>query len=135
MRGGIGDALGMVAGARGDHSAVELLLAELRDLVISAAELICPGALHVLGLEPNAIAGRGAEIRALDELGLERDLLNLLGSLLKRLKGEHLGHGGSNRRCEYKKPGRRDVRACYFLVEMKGFEPSASALRRQRSPS
>ena len=93
VRGGVCHALGVVAGTRGDHAAVELLLGELRDLVVRAAQLVRAGALHVLGLEPHAVAGRRREVRALHELGLERDLLDLLGGLLERLKREHLCHG------------------------------------------
>ena len=73
-------------------AAVKLLLGELRDLVVRAAQLVGAGALHVLGLEPHAVAGRRREVRALNEFRLERDLFDFLGCLLESLKCEHLWH-------------------------------------------
>ena len=52
----------MVAGARGDEAAVELLGRERRDLVVGAADLVGARALHVLGFEEHAVAGRLAEV-------------------------------------------------------------------------
>ena len=56
VRGGVGDALRVVARARGDDSAIEFLLAELGDLVVGSAQLVRARALHVLGFEPDAVA-------------------------------------------------------------------------------
>ena len=90
--GGVRHALRVVAGTCGDYAAVKLLLGELRDLVVRAAQLVGAGALHVLGLEPHAVAGRRREVRALNEFRLERDLFDFLGCLLESLKCEHLWH-------------------------------------------
>ncbi len=90
--GGIGHALRVVACARSDHAAVELLLRELGNLVVGAAQLVGTRALHVLGLEPHAVAAAGRKARALHELGCLGDLFDLDGGLFERLEGEHICH-------------------------------------------
>ena len=87
VRGGVCHALCVVAGACGDDAAVQLLLAELGDLVVGAAQLVGTRALHVLGLEPYAIAALYGKRGALHQFGFLGDLLNLLGSLLKFFEG------------------------------------------------
>ena len=92
VRGGVGHALRVVAGTCGDDAAVQLLLAELGDLVVGAAQLVGTRALHVLGLEPHAIAALRRKRGAFYKLGLLGDLLDLCGGLLKGFEGEHVCH-------------------------------------------
>ena len=84
-RGGEGDALGVVAGAGGDDAARELFGRKGGNLVVRAADLVGSGALHVLGLEPYAVARCGSKVGALDQLGLLRNFLDLDRGLFKRL--------------------------------------------------
>ena len=92
VRGGVGHALCVVAGACGDDAAVQLFLAELGDLVVGTAQLVGTCALHVLGLEPHAIAALCGKRGTLHQFGLLGDLLDLCGGLLERLEGEHVCH-------------------------------------------
>ncbi len=59
-------------------------------LVIGAAYLVGARTLHVLRLEVDLVAGPVAEVRAVDELRLLRDFLDLLGSLFECVQSEHV---------------------------------------------
>ena len=91
-RGGKCHALRMVARARGDDTALQLFGRERADLIVGAAHLVGACTLHVLGLEEHAVARCLAKMRALNELGLLRDFLDLLGGLLEGVEREHLRH-------------------------------------------
>ena len=84
--------LRMVARARGDNTALQLLGRERADLIVGAAHLVGACTLHVFGLEEHAVARCLAKMRALHELGLLRDFLDLLGGLLEGVEREHLRH-------------------------------------------
>ena len=62
--------LRMIARRCGNQTATALFVGQRADFVIGAANFICAGALHVLGLEIHLVAGGFAEMRALDKLGL-----------------------------------------------------------------
>ena len=85
------DALRVVARACRDKAPRALLVGERRDLVVGAAYLVGTGALQVLRLEVDLIAREVAEVRASDELGLERDLPHFLGGFFERFKRQHDG--------------------------------------------
>ena len=67
--GGLGDALGVVAGGDGDDALRPDLRVEAGQRIVGAAELERAGALQALGLEEDARAGDGVEIRAGEERG------------------------------------------------------------------
>ena len=86
LTGGVGHALGMVAGGGGDDAAGQLLFAQGGDLVVGAADLERSGDLQVLGLEQYRVAGHLRQDR-------RRDDLRVLGCAAQALGGE-LQFGG-----------------------------------------
>jgi hypothetical protein len=57
-----GDALGMVAGRGADHAPLELFRAQMRHLVVGAAQLEAEHRLLVLALEQHLVVQAAAEV-------------------------------------------------------------------------
>ena len=95
LAGGVGHALGVVAGAGRDHAAGLLRLAQVGDLVVGAAQLEAEHRLRVLALQQHALAeplrqlGRGVEPRLLGHVvdAARQDVVEELREVSSR------GHG------------------------------------------
>ena len=85
----IGNALGVIACGSGDQSFLPFFLREGTDLIVGAPHLVSAGELHVLRLQINLCSCLAAQIFAVHQLRLQRDVFDDLRSLLKFFQCQH----------------------------------------------
>ena len=81
-------ALRVVAGARGDDAAGALLLGEMRDLVVGAAQLEAEDRLQILALEQHGVAETARESRRRIERRFARHVVDAAGQDVVERRGE-----------------------------------------------
>ena len=91
--GGVGYALGVVAGGGGDQTPGLLLLGEGTDLEVGAPDLIGSGDLHVFRLQIDVVAAAFGEVGRVDQRRGPQDALEDASGVFELFKGQH--HGGT----------------------------------------
>ena len=82
----------MVAGAGGDDAARPLLVGQVRDLVVGAAQLEAEDRLQVLALEQHLVAETLGQPRRRVERRLARHVVDAAGQHVVEQLGEFGGH-------------------------------------------
>ena len=87
--GGVGHALGVVAGGGGDQALGLLFFRQLAGFIVSAADLVGAGDLQVFGLEIDLVAAQVGKILAVDKLGVRNHAAQNAAGFLELIQCKH----------------------------------------------